>query len=167
MGGRDTPWCYPAAWTPPTSHSPLDPPSITTMFVRSFAAATFASLVLGQQVGTNTAEKHPALPIQVCTGSGSCKTESTSVVLDVSILCLHNCTHSTLSNMHLTLLVSPTGDGRTSRLATPTATTATHGMRPLARTERHVLPTVPSTEPTTKRRTVSRRLSLAPSSSSS
>lgn len=54
------------------------------MLVRSLAALTFASLVLGQQVGTNTAEKHPSMPIQVCTKSGSCTKESTSVVLDVS-----------------------------------------------------------------------------------
>lgn len=54
------------------------------MFVRSLAALSFASLVLGQQVGTNTAEKHPAMPIQVCTKSGSCTKESTTVVLDVS-----------------------------------------------------------------------------------
>jgi hypothetical protein len=51
---------------------------------RQFATAlSFASLVLGQQVGTNTAEKHPSLPIEVCTAAGSCTKESTSVVLDV------------------------------------------------------------------------------------
>ena len=50
---------------------------------RSFAALSFASLVLGQQVGTQTAEKHPVMPMQVCTAPGSCKTENTAVVLDV------------------------------------------------------------------------------------
>ncbi|OIW34407.1 glycoside hydrolase [Coniochaeta ligniaria NRRL 30616] len=54
------------------------------MFVPSLAALSFASLVLGQQVGTNTAEKHPALPMQVCTNSGSCTKESTTAVLDAN-----------------------------------------------------------------------------------
>ena len=50
---------------------------------RLAAAFTFANLVLGQQVGTQTAEKHPALPIEVCTSSG-CTKEETTAVLDVS-----------------------------------------------------------------------------------
>jgi len=54
------------------------------MYRRTLTALSFASLVLGQQVGTNTAEKHPSLPIQVCTAPGSCQTESTSVVLDAN-----------------------------------------------------------------------------------
>ena len=51
---------------------------------RSLVALSFASLVFGQQVGTNTAEKHPSLPIEVCTAPGSCTKEDTTVVLDVS-----------------------------------------------------------------------------------
>ena len=51
---------------------------------RAVAALSFASLVLGQQAGDVTEEKHPDLPIQVCTESG-CTTEQTTVVLDVSI----------------------------------------------------------------------------------
>jgi len=51
---------------------------------RAFSALSFASLVLGQQVGTNTAEKHPAMPIEVCTAAGSCQKEATSVVLDAN-----------------------------------------------------------------------------------
>ncbi|KAK0731708.1 glycoside hydrolase [Lasiosphaeris hirsuta] len=51
---------------------------------RTLTALSFASLVLGQQVGTNTAEKHPAMPISVCTAVGSCKTESTAVTLDAN-----------------------------------------------------------------------------------
>ncbi|KAH8884451.1 glycoside hydrolase [Thozetella sp. PMI_491] len=49
---------------------------------RTLTALSFAGLVLGQQVGTQTAEKHPALPIQVCTGPGACKNEETTAVLD-------------------------------------------------------------------------------------
>ncbi|KAK4196365.1 glycoside hydrolase [Triangularia verruculosa] len=50
--------------------------------LRSTALLTFASLVLGQQVGTYTAENHPSMPIEVCTAPGSCTKESTEVVLD-------------------------------------------------------------------------------------
>ncbi|KAK4128776.1 glycoside hydrolase family 7 protein [Parathielavia appendiculata] len=49
------------------------------MYKRIATALSFASLVLGQQIGTYTAEKHPSLPIQVCTARGSCTTERTSV----------------------------------------------------------------------------------------
>jgi len=45
-----------------------------TLCLIAFAAA--------QQIGTNTAETHPALPIQQCTNSTGCKTLSTTVVLD-------------------------------------------------------------------------------------
>lgn len=50
--------------------------------LRTAAALSFASLVLGQQVGTLTEETHPAMPIEVCTSSG-CTKEETTVVLDV------------------------------------------------------------------------------------
>lgn len=56
------------------------------MYKQIATALSFASLVLGQQVGTSTAEKHPSMPMSVCTAPGSCKKESTSVVLDVSRL---------------------------------------------------------------------------------
>ncbi|KAK1834695.1 glycoside hydrolase [Podospora conica] len=46
------------------------------------ATLSFASLVLGQQVGKEVAEKHPTMPMKMCTAPGSCTTESTSVVLD-------------------------------------------------------------------------------------
>ncbi|KDQ27452.1 glycoside hydrolase family 7 protein [Pleurotus ostreatus PC15] len=42
---------------------------------------TFAAVVLGQQVGSLTAENHPAISIQQCTASG-CTTQQKSVVLD-------------------------------------------------------------------------------------
>ncbi|KAK0667366.1 glycoside hydrolase [Cercophora samala] len=51
---------------------------------RSAVFLTFASLVLGQQVGTYTTERHPSMPIQVCTARGQCKRESTEVVLDAN-----------------------------------------------------------------------------------
>ncbi len=54
------------------------------MYTRVATALSFASLVLGQQVGTVTSETHPSLPIEVCTAAGSCTKESTTVVLDVS-----------------------------------------------------------------------------------
>jgi cellulose 1,4-beta-cellobiosidase len=46
--------------------------------------AILASICLcyGQQVGTQTAETHPSLPIQKCSGSQSCTAESTKIVLD-------------------------------------------------------------------------------------
>lgn len=50
---------------------------------RSLATLSFAAAVFGQQVGTQTAEKHPALPIQSCTAAG-CKKESTAAVLDAN-----------------------------------------------------------------------------------
>ncbi|KAK0618348.1 exoglucanase-like protein [Bombardia bombarda] len=49
---------------------------------RSLVALTFATAVLGQQVGTLTAEKHPSMPMEVCSAAGSCKKENTAVVLD-------------------------------------------------------------------------------------
>lgn len=51
---------------------------------RAFAALSFASLVLGQQVGDVTPETHPEMPIEVCTESG-CTAEQTTVVLDVRL----------------------------------------------------------------------------------
>ncbi|KXX74890.1 Exoglucanase 1 [Madurella mycetomatis] len=51
---------------------------------RAVAALSFASLVLGQQVGDTTPEQHPSLPIEVCTAPGSCTTENTEVVLDAN-----------------------------------------------------------------------------------
>ena len=51
---------------------------------RAGALLAFALLavVRGQQVGTNTAENHPALSVQSCTSGGSCTTQARSVVLD-------------------------------------------------------------------------------------
>ncbi|KAL2127533.1 hypothetical protein VTI74DRAFT_10582 [Chaetomium olivicolor] len=54
------------------------------MYKSVATALSFASLVLGQQVGTLTAEKHPSLPIEFCTAPGSCTKEETSVVLDAN-----------------------------------------------------------------------------------
>ncbi|KAH6634434.1 glycoside hydrolase [Chaetomium sp. MPI-SDFR-AT-0129] len=54
------------------------------MYTKVATALSFASLVLGQQVGTLTAETHPSLPIQVCTAAGACTTEDTTAVLDAN-----------------------------------------------------------------------------------
>ncbi|KAK4465483.1 Exoglucanase 1 [Cladorrhinum samala] len=54
------------------------------MYRAAAATLLFASLVLGQQVGTNTPEKHPSMPIEVCTAPGSCTKENTEVVLDAN-----------------------------------------------------------------------------------
>ena len=50
---------------------------------RILTALSFASAVLGQQPGTNTAEKHPAMPMELCTASG-CTKENTELVLDAN-----------------------------------------------------------------------------------
>jgi cellulose 1,4-beta-cellobiosidase len=50
--------------------------------MRALTTLSFASLVVGQQMGTYSAEKHPEMPIEVCTAPGSCQKEATSVVLD-------------------------------------------------------------------------------------
>jgi len=47
-----------------------------------------AAVAKGQQAGTVTAEKHPALSVQSCTASG-CTTEQRSVVLDANWRWLH------------------------------------------------------------------------------
>ncbi|KAK0632159.1 glycoside hydrolase family 7 protein [Immersiella caudata] len=50
--------------------------------MRALTTLSFASLALGQQIGTYNTEKHPEMPIEVCTAPGSCQKEATSVVLD-------------------------------------------------------------------------------------
>ncbi|KAK4449227.1 Exoglucanase 1 [Podospora aff. communis PSN243] len=57
--------------------------------MRAFTTLSFVSLVVGQQVGTYNVEKHPELPIEVCTAPESCQKESTSVVLDSNWRCTH------------------------------------------------------------------------------
>ena len=48
------------------------------------------AVAYAQQVGTSTAEKHPPLTWQTCTGSGSCTTNDASVVLDSNWRWVHN-----------------------------------------------------------------------------
>jgi cellulose 1,4-beta-cellobiosidase len=55
----------------------------------------FLSLVISQQVGTNTAENHPQLSIQQCTSKGNCQTENGAVVLDSNWRWLHTVGGST------------------------------------------------------------------------
>jgi cellulose 1,4-beta-cellobiosidase len=55
------------------------------------AYSLFAAVAVnGQQVGTNTAEKHPALAVKECTSSGSCSTLNRSVVLDSNWRWVHD-----------------------------------------------------------------------------
>ncbi|OCB88151.1 cellobiohydrolaseI [Sanghuangporus baumii] len=53
-------------------------------------AFTLCAVVRGQQVGTVTAESHPALSVQECTSSGSCTTQQKSIVLDSNWRWLHD-----------------------------------------------------------------------------
>lgn len=56
---------------------------------------TFLAVAYGQQAGTLTTETHPPLTWQQCTASGSCTTQSSSVVLDANWRWLHSTTSST------------------------------------------------------------------------
>ncbi|KAF7433432.1 Exoglucanase 1 [Pleurotus ostreatus] len=58
-------------------------------------AFSFLAVSYGQQVGTLTAETHPTLSIQQCTGAGSCQTQSRAVVLDSNWRWLHTTSGST------------------------------------------------------------------------
>lgn len=64
------------------------------MFSKAALITTLIAAVSGQQVGTLTAEKHPALPIKECTKSG-CTDAATSVVLDANWRWLHTTEGST------------------------------------------------------------------------
>jgi len=55
----------------------------------------FLSLVISQQIGTNTAENHPQLSVQQCTSKGNCQTENGAVVLDSNWRWLHTVGGST------------------------------------------------------------------------
>jgi cellulose 1,4-beta-cellobiosidase len=58
------------------------------------ALLSFSLLAVGyaQQVGTNTAEKHPTLSWQKCSAGGSCTTQSGSITLDANWRWLHTTT---------------------------------------------------------------------------
>ena len=53
---------------------------------------SFLTAVRGQQVGTSTAEVHPALTWQKCTTAGGCVTQNGKVVLDANWRWLHTTT---------------------------------------------------------------------------
>ncbi|KAJ7884886.1 cellulase CEL7A [Mycena leptocephala] len=59
--------------------------------------AALLPVALGQLVGTNLAENHPALTWQKCTGTGgaSCTTQSSSIVIDANWRWVHNGTSGT------------------------------------------------------------------------
>jgi cellulose 1,4-beta-cellobiosidase len=61
------------------------------MFPKALLLAfSLFAVIRGQQVGTQTAEKHPALSIQQCSSGGSCTTQSRSIVLDSNWRWLHS-----------------------------------------------------------------------------
>ncbi|KAI0673755.1 cellobiohydrolaseI [Trametes maxima] len=51
---------------------------------------SYVAIVFGQQVGTLTAENHPKLSIQQCTGKNNCQTQQHSIVLDSNWRWLHS-----------------------------------------------------------------------------
>ncbi|KJA25341.1 carbohydrate-binding module family 1 protein [Hypholoma sublateritium FD-334 SS-4] len=62
----------------------------------ALVAFSFLAMVCGQQVGTLTAETHPALPWELCTTAGGCVTQSSGkVVLDSNWRWLHSTSGST------------------------------------------------------------------------
>ncbi|KZT42342.1 hypothetical protein SISSUDRAFT_1030599 [Sistotremastrum suecicum HHB10207 ss-3] len=56
----------------------------------SLLAFSFLAVAYGQQVGTQTAETHPALTWQTCTASGTCTNVAGSVTLDANWRWLHS-----------------------------------------------------------------------------
>ncbi|KAK7037534.1 Exoglucanase [Paramarasmius palmivorus] len=75
--------------TDPTGHPQVL--LVFSMFPKS-ALLSLALLAVGisaQQVGTQTAETHPALTYQTCTAPGSCTSVSSSIVLDSNWRWLH------------------------------------------------------------------------------
>jgi len=59
------------------------------------AVYVIVALVYGQQVGTQTAEKHPAITVQDCTAGGSCTTKQNQIVLDSNWRWTHTTTGTT------------------------------------------------------------------------
>ncbi|KAI0652478.1 cellobiohydrolaseI [Trametes meyenii] len=53
-------------------------------------ALSYVAIAFGQQVGTLTAENHPKLSIQQCTGKNNCQTQQHSIVLDSNWRWLHS-----------------------------------------------------------------------------
>ncbi|KAI0361439.1 cellobiohydrolaseI [Trametes cingulata] len=61
----------------------------------SLLAFSLLATVYGQQIGTLTAENHPRLTIQQCSGKNNCQTQQHSVVLDSNWRWLHSTSGST------------------------------------------------------------------------
>ncbi|KAI0375167.1 cellobiohydrolaseI [Pilatotrama ljubarskyi] len=61
----------------------------------SLLAFSLLATVYGQQIGTLTAENHPRLTMQQCTGKNNCQTQQHSVVLDSNWRWLHSTSGST------------------------------------------------------------------------
>jgi cellulose 1,4-beta-cellobiosidase len=60
------------------------------IYKNALLLAAFLTTANAQQVGTNTAEVHPALTWQKCTSGGSCTSQSGKVVIDSNWRWLHN-----------------------------------------------------------------------------
>jgi len=60
------------------------------MYSKATALSTFAALVVGQQVGTNTAETHPKMTWQKCSSAGSCTTVNGEVTIDANWRWVHD-----------------------------------------------------------------------------
>lgn len=65
------------------------------MFRYSLLLISFLAAAQAQQIGTYTAETHPALTWSTCTTGGSCTTNSGSIVLDANWRWLHSVNSST------------------------------------------------------------------------
>lgn len=67
---------------------------------------TFLAVAYGQQAGTLTAETHPPLTWQKCTGTGSCTTQTSSVVLDANWRWLHSAASGSSTNCYTGMCLS-------------------------------------------------------------
>jgi cellulose 1,4-beta-cellobiosidase len=61
----------------------------------TLASSLLAAVASGQQIGTQVAEVHPALPVQTCAAGGTCTTLDTSIVLDANWRWVHSLTGTT------------------------------------------------------------------------
>lgn len=61
----------------------------------TLASSLLAAVASGQQIGTQLAEQHPALPIQSCVAGGKCTSLNTAVVLDSNWRWVHQTSSTT------------------------------------------------------------------------
>ncbi|KAF9883012.1 hypothetical protein FE257_004325 [Aspergillus nanangensis] len=65
-------------------------PSSYAIYKKLLLLAAFLGASQAQQVGTSTAETHPAMTWQTCTSNGSCTTKNGKVVIDANWRWVHN-----------------------------------------------------------------------------